>query len=337
MSFLDYFKERIIFILINIGIILLGSSILIALNVDSYAIIFVGILNFIGSIIYHIYDFYRKRSYYNEVISNLQSLDKKYLISDLIREGDFLDSKIVYSIIEEATKSMKDYVSETKRNIGDYKEYIELWVHEVKTPIATCKLLVENNESKATNSIGEEIDRVEDYIEQALFYTRSNNIEKDYLIKELNILNIINQVINRNANILIQKGINIKIENVDRIVYSDSKWVQFILHQIISNSIKYMEKDHKILKIYSEEKDNNIILHIEDNGIGMNEKSVIRVFEKGYTGENGRRFGKSTGIGLYLCKKLCIKLGLGIKINSKENEGTTVSILFPINKMMIFS
>lgn len=337
MSFLDYFKERSIFILINIGIIILSSIILIALNVDSYAIIFVGILNFIGAIIYHIYDFYRKRSYYNEVISNLESLDKKYLISDLIREGDFLDSKILYSIIEEATKAMKDYVAETTRNIGDYKEYIELWVHEIKTPIATCKLLIENNESKITNSIGEEIDRVEDYIEQALFYTRSNNIEKDYIIKELNISNCINQVINRNANILIAKGINIKVENADKMVYSDSKWIQFILHQIVSNSIKYMDKDCKLIKIYCEEIDNNIILHIKDNGIGISEKSLVRVFEKGYTGENGRRFGKSTGIGLYLGKKLCTKLGLGIKIDSKENEGTIVSILFPINKMMIFS
>lgn len=337
MSFLEYFKERIIFILINIGVILLSSIILVALSVDSYAIVFVGILNFIGSIIYHIYDFFRKRSYYNEVIRNLESLDKKYLISDLIKEGDFLDSKILYSIIEEATKAMKDYVSETTRNISDYKEYIELWVHEIKTPIATCKLLIENNESKVTNSIGEEIDRVEDYIEQALFYTRSNNIEKDYLIKELNIKNCIYNVINRNANILIAKGVNVKVENADKIIYSDSKWVQFILHQIISNAIKYMNKDNKLIKLYCEEKDSNIILNIEDNGIGMSEKSILKAFEKGYTGENGRKFGKSTGMGLYLCKKMCTKLGLGIKIDAKENEGTTVSILFPINKMMIFS
>ena len=255
------------------------------------------------------------------------------LLSD---DAKIIEGKILFEIISQATKSMKDDISESIRNSNDYKEYIELWVHEIKTPIATCKLLIENNDNEVTESIGEEVTKVEDYIEQVLFYARSNAVEKDYLIKEINLKKSINAVIRKNANTLIEKRVKVDIRNVDKIVSCDSKWIEFILGQIVSNSIKYMDKKESVLKIYSENMGNDVILKICDNGIGMDEKSVIKAFEKGYTGENGRRFGKSTGMGLYLCKKLCEKLGLGINIKSKENEGTEVTILFPINDMMKF-
>ena len=156
------------------------------------------------------------------------------------------------------------------------------------------------------------------------------------MIKKINLKDSINSVIRRNATSLIEKKVKIDIKNVDKIVFCDSKWIEFILGQIISNSIKYMDKRNSILKIYSEDIGNDVILKICDNGIGMDEKDVIKAFEKGYTGKNGRRFGKTTGMGLYLCKKMCEKLGLSVNIKSRENEGTEVSILFPVNDMMKF-
>lgn len=336
MQLKDFIKERIVFILINIGILAFTAALLSILKVDGYAIIFILVLNFIGILIFHINEYLKKRKYYNEFLCNIEKLDKKYLISEVMEEGDFLEGKILYDIIRQTDKSMNDEVASLKINNNEYREYIELWVHEVKTPIATCKLLIENNPSEITKSINEEVEKVENYIEQALFYTRSNTLEKDYIIKEINIKNCINSVIRKNANILIEKGIKIKIEDIDRIVYTDIKWIEFILHQIISNSIKYMDKEISILNISCEEYKESIILHISDNGIGMNEKDVIKAFEKGYTGENGRKFGKATGIGLYLCRKLSLKLGLSIKLKSEINKGTRVSILFPLNKMMIF-
>lgn len=336
MKFFDYFKERVIFILINIGIFGASSVLLKTLKVDTYAIVFIFILNLIGSLVFHIYDYLNKKVYYNNILGNLQSLDKKYLISELINEPTFVDGKLLYNIIKDTNKSMNDEIFKIKKGTAEYREYIELWVHEIKTPIASCKLLLENNESEVTKSIDEEIEKVEDYIEQALFYARSNNLEKDYIIKELNIRQCINSTIKRNSNVLIKKKIKIELNNIDKIVYSDSKWVEFILHQIISNCIKYMDKKECIIKLYCEDKGENIILYIYDNGIGMSEKSVNKVFEKGYTGENGRLYSRSTGIGLYLCQKLCEKLGLGIRLSSKKDEGTIVSITFPINKMMKF-
>ena len=323
MSFIEYFKDKVIFIIINIIVLVITSYLLFGLNVSSYAIFIICILNFLASISFFIYDCLRKSKYYSSLLKRLDELDKKYFIGDVATEEDFLEGKILFEIISQATKSMKDDISESIRNSNDYKEYIELWVHEIKTPIATCKLLIENNDNEVTESIGEEVTKVEDYIEQVLFYARSNAVEKDYLIKEINLKESINAVIRKNANTLIEKRVKVDIRNVDKIVSCDSKWIEFILGQIVSNSIKYMDKKESVLKIC-------------DNGIGMDERSVIKAFEKGYTGENGRRFGKSTGMGLYLCKKLCEKLGLGINIKSNENEGTEVTILFPINDMMKF-
>lgn len=336
MSFIEYFKDKVIFIIINIIVLVITSYLLFGLNVSSYAIFIICILNFLASISFFIYDCLRKSKYYSSLLKRLDELDKKYFIGDVATEEDFLEGKILFEIISQATKSMNDDISEAIRNSNDYKEYIELWVHEIKTPIATCKLLIENNDNEVTESIGEEVTKVEDYIEQVLFYARSNAVEKDYLIKEINLKESINSVIRKNANTLIEKRVKVDIRNVDKIVSCDSKWIEFILGQIVSNSIKYMDKKESVLKIYSENIGNDVILKICDNGIGMDEKSVIKAFEKGYTGENGRRFGKSTGMGLYLCKKLCEKLGLGINIKSKENEGTEVTILFPINDMMKF-
>lgn len=336
MSFIEYFKEKILFIGINIIALCVSAILLNALNVSSYAILFIIIINFIAVLVFYLYDYFNKNKYFKSIFKKLDELDREYFISDICCEGEFLEASLMMEIIERATKAMKDDISEAKRNSADYKEYIELWVHEIKTPIAISRLIIENNENKVTESISEELSKVEDYIEQVLFYARSNNIEKDYLIKEINIKDSVNAVIRRNANILIEKQIKLEISDIDKNVFCDSKWIEFILGQIVSNSIKYMNKEESILKIYAINKDEDVLLSICDNGIGMDEKSLIKVFDKGFTGENGRVFGKSTGMGLYLCRKLCEKLGLGISVNSEIEEGTEVSILFPINKMMKF-
>ncbi|MDZ4964301.1 sensor histidine kinase [Clostridium perfringens] len=336
MNLRDFIKERIVFIIINSLILLFTAILLMVLKVDSFAILFIVIINGAGILTYHIFDYLRKKQYYNEIKENMESLDKKYLISEVIEEGTFTESKLIYDVICKGNKAMNDEIGEFKRGINDYREYIELWVHEIKTPIATCKLLIENNESPLTESIGEEVCKLENYIDQALFYTRSNTLEKDYIIKEMILSSCVNKVLNNNADSLIKKRVKISLGDLEKKVYSDSKWIEFILGQIISNSIKYMNEEHKELKIYCSESSKYVILNIEDNGAGISEKDVSRVFDKGFTGENGRKFGKSTGIGLYLCKKLCKKLGLDITLISEEGKFTRVSIIFPINRMMIF-
>ena len=192
-------------------------------------------------------------------------------------------------------------------------------------------MLIENNKTEVTKSIDEELDKVENYVEQALFYARSNTVQKDYYIKSTKLKDMVNDAIKKNKNILIGEKISINLHDLDLTVNTDNKWVIFILNQIIQNSSKYMKKEENSqIEIYSKQGKENIILYIKDNGIGIKEEEVPKVFEKGFTGTNGRLQGKkSTGIGLYLCKKLCDKLGISIELNSKENKGTEVKLIFP--------
>ena len=177
-------------------------------------------------------------------------------------------------------------------------------------------MVIENNKNQATKSIDEELDKIENYIEQALYYARSNTLEKDYYIKKCKLKEIVNESIKRNKNMLIQEKIRINLHDLEKEVNTDSKWINFILNQIIQNSIKYMKKDNeKEIEIYSMQGKDKVILYIKDNGIGIAKEEVSKVFEKGFTGTNGRITNKkSTGIGLYLCQKLCNKLGLKITL-----------------------
>ena len=248
-----------------------------------------------------------------------------------MKASDFLIAEEINKIIKALSRDMHENVKHYREIQEEYREYIETWVHEIKTPIASARLILENDEGYINKSVLEEIEKVEGFIEQVLFYARSSTVERDYIIKKIPLKNSINSVIRKNANILIEKRVKIQLEDIEKKVYCDSKWIEFILQQIISNSVKYMDKDEKYIKIRCLEKDKNIILKILDNGIGISEKSIEKVFEKGYTGENGRKYNNSTGMGLYLCKKLCLKLGLGISIKSKLGVGTEVTIVFPIN------
>ncbi len=220
----------------------------------------------------------------------------------------------------------------------DYKEYIELWIHEIKLPIATSKMIIENNKNKTTKKIEEELEKVENYIEQALFYARSNTVEKDYFIKKVPLKEMVNESIKKNKNALIQEKIAINIHEIDLEVRTDNKWVVFILNQIIQNSVKYRNQDRNSqIEIYAKSGKEKVMLFIKDNGIGMKKGEITRVFEKGFTGTNGRLLSKkSTGIGLYLCKKLCNKLGMGIELESAEGEGTEICLIFPQNSWESF-
>lgn len=192
-------------------------------------------------------------------------------------------------------------------------------------------MIIENNKTNVTKSIDEELQRIENYIEQALFYARSNTVEKDYYIKKVKLRDIVYESIKKNKNVLIQEKVSMNLHDLDLEVNTDSKWIGFILNQIIGNSIKYKKVDCRLeIEIYAKQGRENVILYIKDNGIGIKEGEVTRVFEKGFTGTNGRLVGKkSTGIGLYLCKNLCNKLGIQIELNSILDGGTKVQLVFP--------
>lgn len=248
MKLKEYLLEKLIFIALNLFGIFLNYVFLISFNVDKNLVLFLSSINLILSNLYFIYDYINKNNYYKKFIKNLNSIDKKYLISDLIDEPNFQEGKILDEALKDITKSMNDEVLKLNVNINEYKEYIELWVHEVKSPIAAINLIIENNKSTITKTIAEEINRVDSYIEQSLFYKRSSNTEKDYVIKKMNLKDVVNKVIRKNATTLIGGKIHIETNSLEENIYSDSKWLEFIINQIVKNSIRYMHKEEKILK-----------------------------------------------------------------------------------------
>lgn len=336
MKFLSFIKEKVLTILLLTFAIITIEIFLMAYVVDNFIKIYIPVVIIILYFLSIVVEYYKKKKFYNNLYKTLDSLEEKYLIAEIIENPNFLEGKILKDIVLQIDKSMLENVNKYKYLQEDYKEYIELWIHEIKIPIAASKMVIENNKNEVTKSLDEELDKLENYVEQALFYARSNNVEKDYYIRKCSLKNIVNESIKKNKNNLIQEKISIDIYNLEQEVNTDSKWIVFILNQIIQNSIKYKKQnaDAKI-EIYSEKKKENVILYIEDNGIGIKKGEITRVFEKGFTGTNGRIVGKkSTGIGLYLCKKLCDKLGISIELNSVENEGTEIRLVFPINSYM---
>ena len=334
MKFRDYLKDKLLYVILLIACILSVEILLIPIINYVYIKIYVAIVPIVLFLIPFFIEYYKKKEYYSEIKARVNELEEKYLITELLPKGDFLDAKINKDNILEIGKSMLENVNKYKYLQEDYKEYIELWIHEIKIPIATSKMIVENNKSEVTKSIDEELDKIENYIEQALYYARSNTVEKDYIIKKNNLKDIVSSTILKNKTTLIQNNVKIEMENLEEEVYTDSKWCVFILSQIIQNAIKYSKKQNKEIKLYAENKKENVILYIKDNGIGIDKAEIGRVFEKGFTGTNGRQEKKSTGIGLYLCKKLCDKLCIGLEIASEKEIGTEVKLVFPKNSFI---
>lgn len=337
MSIGEFIKDKMVVIICNMLIFVVIAAIMAAIKVSLIIILSAFCIWFLPLVSYMSLQFIKYKNYYDEVDSILENLDNKYLLPEIIREANFIEGEKLNYILKEISRDMHENVKYYKDMQEDYREYIETWVHEIKTPIASTKLIIENNRNEVTNKIDFQMDRVEGFVEQVLYYSRSNNVSKDYIIKQINLDLVVRNVIKRNYRDFIHKKIKLDIKDIDEIVHSDGKWIEFIINQIIVNSIKYSNSKEPMISVYSTKKANSVMLNIEDNGAGIIDKDINRVFEKGFTGENGRKFSKSTGMGLYLCEKLCSKLGLKIIIVSEVNKGTKVTLIFPLSSMATFT
>ncbi len=337
MSFIRFLKDKILLIILSLFGIATIETLLLAYKLGIGIRIYICIAPIILLVISIIVEYENRKKFYNNLNQNMNELEDKYLIAEVTETPDFIEGIILKETMQETERSMIEKINKYKNLQEEYTEYIELWIHEIKTPIAAGKMIIENNKTEFTKSIEEELDKIENYTEQALFYARSNTVEKDYCITKSSLKEIINLSVMKNKSGLLSNRINIKLDDLDKIVYTDSKWAVFIVNQIIQNSIKYSKIENKEINIFAKDEQEKVILYIRDNGIGIIEGELNRVFDKGFTGTNGRiQNKKSTGIGLYLCKKLCSKLGIGIELDSKKDIGTEVKITFPKNSYTDF-
>ena len=277
--------------------------------------------------------YFEKKKFYNELVNYVNLLDKKYLILEMLPKPSFYEGEVLYQALYDINKSMAEAVKMSEDNIEDFKEYIEMWIHEVKIPISSLTLLCHNHKDTLDKSYLEQVKRLDQYIDQVLYYVRSNYTEEDFVIKKVELEKIVSSVLLKNKDDLLAKKIDLFVDLDHIFIYTDSKWLEFILNQIINNSIKYQRKSVKsYIKIFVTDSKDFVTLHLLDNGIGIPKSDLSHVFKKSFTGENGRSSLKSTGMGLYIADKLCKKLGHKIEIESVHKKSTEVRIIFGKNK-----
>lgn len=264
------------------------------------------------------------------LLSMAEQLEERYLLSEVMGKPGRADDQVYYQLLKMAGKSMLEQVEAVKRERMEYREYVEQWVHEIKTPITAMKLMCENHHFELTKELLTELEKTNRYTEQALYYARSEHTEKDYSVREIRLFDVVHQAIAENKYLLLKNSVGIELQETDDIVYCDEKWLCFILDQLIVNAVKY-RKAQPELSFRAERRDNQVVLSIRDNGMGIDAGDLPRIFEKGFTGKNGRKAAQNaTGIGLYLCKRLCDKLDIGISAES-TGDGTTMYLSFLIN------
>ena len=223
MSLKCFIKEKLLSFTVLVLALFTILVFLLPYNVEGFIAVYIVAVPITLYLIFAIAEYINKKSYYDTLESNLNQLDEKYLISEIIPNANFQEGKILKETLKQTNKAMIENVNKYKFAVEDYKDYIEMWIHEIKIPIATSKLIIENNKSDVTKSIDEEINKMENYIEQVLFYARSNTVEKDYIVSKSNLKEIVNSAIVRNKESVVYNNIELNLHDLDKIVYTDSK------------------------------------------------------------------------------------------------------------------
>ena len=333
MKFSRFLKDKMYVVFLSLICYVIILLIFFAFKINIEVIISISIIYIFLILTILLIDYYRKKNFYTDLIYNIEALDKGYLVLETLQKPDFYEGELLCQALYDIDKSMSENINQIEEQMQDFKNYIEMWIHEVKIPLSTLVLISENHKDQFDKKTKAQLKRLENYVEQVLYYARSENAEKDYLIKETDLSKVIKNVGLKNMDDLLENKIDYNVKNVNVKVLTDSKWLEFILEQIINNSIKYKRDiEDSFIKISSRDEKNKTTLIIEDNGIGIKESDLKQVFDKSFTGENGRNISKSTGMGLFIAKNMCEKLGHKINIESKENEYTKVYITFAKDK-----
>ena len=276
----------------------------------------------------NMFDFFQQRARLLELKSILDGLDRKYLFTECVPQPKGLFERRLFDLTRLAGRDMTGAVSDAKASQREYREYVERWVHEIKAPLTAARLICRELDGDTRRKLTAELSQIEAHVERALFYARAENPEQDCLIRQIELEKIAAQAIENHRSLLIQNGIRVEMENMNCAVYTDEKWAVFILGQLLQNAARYRGSE-PVITLSAKLLGRQAQLIVHDNGIGIPAHELPRVFERGFTGSNGRIRGGSTGIGLYLCRKLAVFLELELRMDSQEGAGTTVTLTFP--------
>ncbi|MCB2350589.1 sensor histidine kinase [Clostridium estertheticum] len=327
MRFTKYLKENLrllVFYFILMGFILLTICFDRKNRVLTSNVLYIIFVSFFMLIIYISIDYYVQFQHIKKLLFVKDSEDKTPILPSPMDYRDEIYAQIIQMIYEDFMKMARVTETDFKENA----EFMTAWVHEIKTPITTSKLLLESEE-KGCESLKEEIEKIDDYVEKVLCYSRSNSFSQDYILSEVSINKLIKESIKKHSIIFIKNHIKL-INKVPEtfIIDTDKKWLLFIIDQLLSNALKYTSNGGSIIFKHTESTKEDLLI-VEDTGIGIKSEDINRLFKKSFTGFNGRNENlKASGMGLYLSQKIAKKLGHYITIESEYGIGTGVIIHF---------
>ena len=329
MKFKDYFLNKITEILGTYFVLFLMLEFLYIIG-NTFSVVFmIGVVIAILIMTKYLMDWYRKKKYFEIITERVKDLKEPWLIAELLPVYYTIEDEIYQELLRKVGSSAIEEIHKIEDEQKEYEDYIEQWIHEVKTPITSIHLMLENRISEnpgLKKDLNVELSRLENDVELALYYARSEQICRDYLIQKLNVRKVLLKVVNKNRTVIMNSSVAIDLDCDEALyAYGDEKWLVFMLTQVLLNAIKYKaEADAKV--VMRAKRDNKrIVLNIIDNGKGIKKEELPRIFDKGFTGSNGRDNEKSTGMGLYLVHKLCEKLEIDIKADSVYGEFTEIS------------
>lgn len=274
------------------------------------------------------------RTRLEELETILAGLDKKYLFAECVPKARNTYERKLLELFRRAGRHMIQAVSDAEAAQREYREYVESWVHEIKTPITAAGLICRSAEPEVRRKLSPELAQIEAHVERALFYARAESPEKDFIVRQTDLAEITAQALNQHRTLLMQNGVRVETESLSQLVYTDGKWEAFVIGQLLQNSVCY-RREHPVLTLCAKQIGQQVRLTVRDNGIGIPAHELPRVFDRGFTGSNGRSrsgrrlAGSSTGMGLYLCRRLADRLQIDLQITSEAGTGTTVSLTFP--------
>ncbi len=286
-------------------------------------------------------DYLRRRRFFGNLSATLDALDEKYLVAEVIDPPSTREGRFVRDALARACKSMADEVAAQRAEQRAYRDYVEAWVHEVKTPIAAARLVAQNHPSPETRAMEREVQRIQGFAEQALYYARSTSLDRDFTLREVVLADVVRDAVRRNARALIDARVTPELGDLGQTVRCDPRWTAFVIGQLLVNAAAYRapapdggELPPATVRIWARQVGTGLdaretVLSVADDGIGIPAQDLDRVFDRGFTGVNGRSRARSTGMGLYLVRTLCEKMGLSVSLTSEVGAGTCVRIAFP--------
>lgn len=338
-SLAGYLRDKAPAAAVLVACLAVVSGMLTILAVTPSGILMVNLVLLLGIVACVWWDFHRKAQYYADLAKVRDELEHVRHLSAFLEQPRFLEGTLTWEAFEALAKCSGDELAQTFDDATAYRRYVETWIHEVKTPIAASRLILARMRGPEATALRQELELIERYVEQSLYFSRSENLSKDYVIKEVALAEVVSEACKRNQNLLIASGAmpSISIAS-EQTALADASWLTFVLGQLLANSAKYGAKSVAVTAHEEGEGSSRCVkLEVADDGVGIPAEDMPHVFDRGFVGVNGREEGSATGMGLYLCAKLCASMGLGIEAFSEVGNGTRIVITLPLDRSRFLS